>query len=242
MKLREVLLPLASAAALVLFLWPFWFFGEIRSEGLAPILIALAAIALSTLVFVLLDGSLLGPKQIAMMGTLAALGAALRVGTGGVAGLELVFVAIILGGAAYGARFGFLLGAITILASSLLVGGFGPWTGFQVFAAAWVGAGAGLISLKFSRNRIPALAGYAALSSYLFGLLMNLWFWPTAVGASSSLSFVAGEPLWENLARFLTFSLVSSALTWDTVRAVAVASSVAIFGAAILRTLQRAKI
>ncbi len=71
---------------------------------------------------------------------------------------------------------------------------------------------------------------------------MNLWFWPSAVGLSSSLSYDETASLGSNLASFLTFSLISSTLTWDTVRAVSVALVIAVFGRATLRALERAKI
>ena len=242
MSIRSKLLPTVSVVALMMFFWPFWAISELRESGFGAVLVALVVAALAGISFYLLDGSLLGPKQLALLGSLAALAAAVRIGTGSVAGIELVFVVIILGGAAFGPRFGFLLGAVTILTSSLFFGGIGPWTAFQVFAAGWVGAGAGLISSLSKKHRIWFLAGYAALSSYAFGLLMNLWFWPTAVGISSSLAFVEGAPMIENLMRFFSFTLVSSTLTWDTVRAVSVALAIAVFGAAALRTLERAKI
>ena len=242
MILRSQLLPAVSISALLMFFWPFWAISELRESGFGAVLVALVVAALAAISFYLLDGNLLGPKQLALLGSLAALGAAVRIGTGSVAGVELVFVVIIFGGAAFGPRFGFLLGAVTILASSLFFGGFGPWTAFQVFAAGWVGAGAGLVSEWSKKRRVLLLAGYAALSSYLFGLLMNLWFWPTAVGISSSLAFVDGAPLNENLMRFVSFTLVSSTLTWDTVRAASVAIAIAVFGSAVLRTLERAKI
>lgn len=242
MSIRSKLLPAVSVAALLMFFWPFWSVAELRESGFGAILVALVVAVLAAISFYLLDGNLLGPKQLALLGSLAALGAAVRIGTGSVAGIELVFVVIILGGATFGPRFGFLLGAVTILTSSLFFGGFGPWTAFQVFAAGWVGAGAGVLSGLGKKHRVWLLAGYAALSSYVVGLMMNLWFWPTAVGISSSLAFVEGAPLVENLMRFLSFTLVSSTLTWDTVRAVSVALAIAAFGAAALRTLERAKI
>jgi hypothetical protein len=85
------------------------------------------------------------------------------------------------------------------------------------------------------------LAGYGAISAYLFGLLLNLWFWPVAV-ASSSLSYVPGAAVLENLSSFLLFSLASSTLTWDTVRAVSVALVLAMVATPALRALRRAKL
>lgn len=85
------------------------------------------------------------------------------------------------------------------------------------------------------------LAGYGAISAYAFGLLLNLWFWPVAV-ASSSLSYVPGADALQNLSSFLLFSLASSTLTWDTVRAVSIAVVLILVATPALRALRRAKI
>ena len=83
--------------------------------------------------------------SLALLGMLAAIGAAIRIVGTGVGGVEAVFVLLILAGRAFGARFGLLLGLLAILLSSVVAGGIGPWTPFQMFACAWVGAGAGLL-------------------------------------------------------------------------------------------------
>lgn len=231
-----------SLIAFAVFLWPLWFDAIGIEQSLAGTLAVAAAIVVAAATFVLFDGDLAGPKQFALMGLLAALGAALRVATGGTGGFELVFLVVIIGGAAFGVRFGFLLGALTILVSSIFFGGFGPWTAFQIFATGWTGAGAGLVSRKLGSWRIPALAGYAVVSSYLFGLIMNLWFWPFAVGPTTSISYVPGGAFYENLASFLSYSLLSSTLTWDTVRALSLAAAIGLVGRPLIRTLERAKL
>ena len=81
--------------------------------------------------------------MLALLGTLAAIGAAVRIAGTGVGGVEAVFILLILAGRAYGARFGMLLGMATIALSTLVTGTFGPWTPFQMFACAWVGAAGG---------------------------------------------------------------------------------------------------
>jgi len=241
-RIRAIVLTLLSLSALAVFFWPLWFDATGIEESLAGSLAVIAAIVLAAATFVVFDGELVGPKQLALLGLLAALGAALRVATGGTGGFELVFLVVIIGGAALGVRFGFLLGALTILVSSIFFGGFGPWTAFQIFATAWVGAGAGFVSRKLASWRIPALATYGVLASYLFGLIMNLWFWPFAVGPTASISYVPGATLGENLLSFLTYSLLSSTLTWDTVRAFGVAFGLVVFGRPLIRTLERAKL
>jgi energy-coupling factor transport system substrate-specific component len=69
---------------------------------------------------------------------------------------------------------------------------------------------------------------------------MNLWSWPYAVGADTDLSFVAGDALGANLHRFAVYWLTTSALSWDTGRAVTNAVAIVVLGPAVLATLRRA--
>lgn len=238
-KSQTILLSVLSLAALAIFSWPLLGLGF---DAIASQWLSLAAIGvILVLTLSLLDGDLKGPKQIAFLAVLAALGSAVRVATGGTGGIELVFLTVILGGRAFGPRFGFLLGIATIGVSSLFFGGFGPWTGYQMFATAWIGAGAGLLFGKGRRFENLLLAAYGAFASYGFGLLLNLWFWPAAV-ASSSLSYDPYAGAVQNLVSFLSFSLVSSTLTWDTIRAISVALALVIFAKPALAALSRAKL
>ena len=161
-----------------------------------------------------------------------------------------VFIVLILGGRAFGARFGFLLGMLTIALSSVLWGGFGPWTAFQMFAAGWVGAGAGMLPRNRSltpdrtgrRREIAWLIGYGVLASYLFGALMNLWFWPFGTGSNTAISYQPGADIGTNLAHFGVYTLVTSTLSWDTVRALTTAIGLALIGIPALAALRRAKL
>lgn len=244
-RTQTLVLFLGSLIALVGFAWPFSFpatrFGSEFGSGAVAVV---AVIALASVILWSLDRGFLGPKQLAILGGLAALASATRIATAGVAGFELVFLFVIFGGFAFGPKFGFLLGALTISLSSVFFGGFGPWTAFQLFAVGWVGLGAGLLGKigLAGRLRIVLLAGYAAVSSYLFGLVMNLWFWPFAVGADSSISYSAGAPIGENLASFALYTLTTSTLTWDTVRAVTLFAGILLLGKPVLAVLARAKL
>ena len=239
LKTQGVLLSVLSLAALAVFAWPLL---GLDLQTSSTQWLSLAAIVVILLISLsLLDGELKGPKQVAFLAVLATLGSAVRVATGGTGGIELVFLTVILGGRAFGPRFGFLLGIATIGVSSLFFGGFGPWTGYQMFATAWVGAGAGLLFAKGRKFENLLLAAYGALASYVFGLLLNLWFWPQAV-TSSSLSYQAGASVTDNLVSFLSFSLISSTLTWDTIRAISVAVALLVFAKPALRTLSRVKL
>jgi energy-coupling factor transport system ATP-binding protein len=156
--------------------------------------------------------------------------------------VEAVFILLILAGRAFGARFGLLLGAATIAVSSVLWGGIGPWSPFQIFACAWVGAGAGLLPRRVrGKAELWMLCGYGALASYAFGLLTNLWFWPFAVGAGTGISYVPGAPLATNLSSFLLYTLLTSTAGWDTLRAITTIIGITLVGRAILAALRRVK-
>ena len=225
-----------------------------------------AAFALAPLavlvVLASLDGTVRSAHTLALLGILAAIGAAIRIVGTGVGGVEAVFILLILAGRVFGARFGLLLGVLTIALSSLLWGGIGPWTPFQMFACAWVGAGAGLLPRRsprplrtpltprreppgaWARSRtaeIGMLVVYGIVASYAFGLVMNLWFWPFAVGTQTGISYEAGAPVGQNLSSFLLYSLVTSTLTWDTLRAVTTTIGLLVVGRAVLASLRRAK-
>ncbi len=243
LNLQRIGLISISLIGLTGFIWPLWLPQAVGSSDSTSGWLALALLpllAITALWFA--QGKLAGPRQIALLGLLASIAAATRIATSGVGGFELIFVVVILGAAALGARFGFLLGASAILLSSLFFGGIGPWTAFQMFAVGWVGAGAGLIGRRLGKKlKSWQLASYAVVSAYVFGLIMNLWFWPFAVGPQTSISFDSEATLGQNLASFLAYSLVSSTLTWDTVRAISSAVLILIVGKPFIETLRRYK-
>ena len=230
------LLVATSLLALAAFAWTFLGTG-IVALVLIPVLLVVVVLSL--------DSAISSGTTIALLGVLTAVGVVLRAASPGFGGFELVFALVILAGCAFGVRFGFLLGITIMVTSSLVWGGIGPWTPFQAFGLAWVGAGAGLIGrirTRTSWGQITVLSVFAVLASYLFGLLMNLWFWPIAVGTDTAISYVPGAPLGENLARFFGYSLVTSTLTWDSVRAVTSVAGLVLAGSAVLTALGRAPI
>jgi hypothetical protein len=91
-------------------------------------------------------------------------------------------------------------------------------------------------------KKVVALAGYAVLASYLFGLVMNLWFWPFSVGLESSIAYSPAAGLQQNLANFLLYTLTTSTLSWDSVRAVVLAIGILTLGKPTLRVLSRTKL
>lgn len=233
----------ANLVAAAAFLWPLVATAvPAQAQAAAPV-IAMALAPLAIIVALAsLDTTVRSAHTLALLAVLAAIGAAVRIASTGVGGVEALFVLLILAGRAYGARFGLLLGAASLALSAVLWGGVGPWLPFQMFACGWVAAGAGLLPRRVRGGaEVAMLAAYGVVSAYVFGLIMNMWFWPFAVGAGTSISYSPGAPLIENLGNFLVYSLVTSTLSWDTLRAVTTVIGIGLIGRALLRSLRRAK-
>lgn len=238
-----VVLALASLAGLAMFAWPLLTHPApgLAHRNDAPLLFVVFLPALLAVILVELTSGGIDPKTLAMLGVLSALGAALRPISAGTAGVELMLFLLILAGRVFGPGFGFVLGATTLFASALLAGGVGPWLPFQMMVSAWIGLGAGLLPRQpRGRGEIAMLALYGAVAAYAFGFLMNLWFWPFAIGGDTQLSFIAGDAVLTNLHRFVLFTLATSSAGWDTGRAVANVLAIVVVGPSILAILRRA--
>lgn len=231
----------ASLVGLLAFTWPLIIGPGSGIEHAADAPLVLAGLLLMVVVVVLVsisDGGI-DVKAVAVLGLLTALGSVLRPLSAGTAGVELVFLTIVLGGRVFGPGFGFVLGSTTLFASALLTGGAGPWLPFQMLGASWVGLGAGLLPRRVrGRGEVAVLAGYGVLASFCFGVLMNLSFWPFLVGTGTDLSFVAGGSVGTNLHRFWLYTLATS-LGWDVGRAVTTAAGLMVLGPAALTALRR---
>jgi energy-coupling factor transport system substrate-specific component len=241
-----VALVLVSAAGLAMFGWPLLLPpdpgpGPLAHNTDAPLLFVAILPVLIAIVLAELTSGSLDAKALAMLGVLSAVNAALRPLGAGTAGIETVFFLLVLAGRGFGPGFGFVLGGTSMFTSALLTAGIGPWLPFQMLAAGWVGLGAGLLPGRVrGRAEIAMLAGYGMIAAYLYGLLMNLWYWPFSVGAGTQLSFEAEAPVLENLERFLAFTVVTSTLGWDTGRAITNLVVILLAGPAVLGALRRA--
>lgn len=238
-------LALVSAVGVVAFGWPFlapptsrvgthtqdapWLFA-----GLLVLLVAVVAAAIAE--------SGLGPKAVAMLGVLAATGAALRPIGAGTAGIEPMFFLMVLSGRVLGPGFGFVLGNVTMFASALLTGGVGPWMPFQMLAMGWFTMGAGLLpgpERTRGRAEVRLLAAYGFLAAFAYGTAMNMAGWPFMGALASNIAFDPHAGVPTNLARFVAYCLATS-LGWDLGRAVVTVVLTLTLGPALLRALRRA--
>lgn len=246
-----VAIAFASALGLVAFGWPF-----LAAPGStlvahaddAPLIFAVFLPVILLVVLAQFADGAMDAKSIALLGVLAAVIAALRPLGAGVAGIEPIWAVLILGGFALGPGFGFVLGAVSLLASALVTGGVGPWLPFQMFAAAWIGLGAGLLAqipairawaAVHPWKEVVVVAGYAAIAAVAYGFALNLWFWPFTVDLAPQIAFTPGAPVTDNLLAWLRFSLITS-LGFDIPRALLAAGLVLVAGRGILIALRRA--
>jgi energy-coupling factor transport system substrate-specific component len=239
-------LVLASLAGLMMLCWPLLLAAQAGERVEPPFLFLFLLPLVVVVVLAEMGEGGMDSRVLAVLGVLSAVNAVMRGLGAGTAGIELVFFLLVLGGRVFGAGFGFVLGCTSLFASALLTAGVGPWLPFQMICSAWVGMGAGLLPRRVGgRAEIAMLVAYAVVASYLFGLLMNLSFWPFALGIvvpghEGSLSYVAGAPVLENAHRFLVYTLLTSTGGWDTGRAVTTGVAIVVLGPAILTTLRRA--
>ena len=248
--LNALVLLAASMVGIVSFLFPFitppaYSTQEITTHGSAhssdaPLLLIIMIVLCLGAILSNLQSRKMNSKIVAVLGILTAINSVLRA-VPGPAGFAAVFMLPILCGYAYGATFGFLLGALSLLVSALLGAGVGPWLPFQMFTAGWVGmTSAWLPKMKpWPRVEVAILATWGILWGLLFGALMNIWFWPYVYQAQDAgMYWQPDSGLLESLKRYALFYATTS-LWWDLGRAGGNFLLILLFGTPVLRTLRR---
>ncbi|MDQ6772743.1 MAG: ECF transporter S component [Candidatus Dormibacteraeota bacterium] len=238
---RSLPLGAVSLLGLALFVWPF------LGSGLPSYTPAwtLALAAAAGLLVVEAGVRQLDARGVALLAALAAIDTGLRlVVSQGVGGFSPVFFLVLCSGYALGPTYGFLVGAFSILVSSLAVGGVGPWVPYQVFATGWVGVAAGLAG-RWRRDRVRAgwrdvivLAVVGAAAGWAFGALMDIQDWITFYRGSPGFGWQPGMAASTSWLHFARFYLVTS-LAYDSFRAAGNVLMVGLLGLPVLVALSR---
>ena len=204
---RNVLvLSIISTFSALGFIWPFFYTGD--NVPRTQIFFWVATLITFILVVLEISQTQLDSKSVAILGVLSALIAALRPLGAGAIGIEPMWFLLILSARVFGPSFGFLLGLTSVFVSALLTGGLGPWLGYQIFAAAWIGLLAGALPWRTKLRggkEIAMLMVFGVFASELFGILMDLQFWPWALGSQTQLS--TWSIYWRKRIKFLYISL-----------------------------------
>jgi len=246
-KRSIVALFLATLLSAVGFLWPFFLNAEATYRGTLNEVFFYLAVPVALAILILeLSNKGLDSKSVALLGVLAAITAALRPLGAGAIGIEPMWFILILSARVFGPAFGFILGIVSLFVSAIFTGGFGPWLAYQMFAAGWIGLGAGLLPNKLLGKAIRGwveillVVVYGIFAALLFGLLMDLQFWPWALGTDTQLSYVAGASVSENAERFIVFHF-ASAMAWDIPRAIFTSLLLLFTAPSVLSALRRAQ-
>lgn len=248
-------LALASLVGAASFLYPF-FLPTLAGVGVqtarggieVPLLFtAIGVLALLLILVELQDGMESeggGTKHLALLGVLVAVDASLRL-MPTLLGASPIFLLIILVGYCYGARFGFLMGSMTLLVSALITGGLGPWLPYQMLGAGWIGMTAGWLPRRSGAAggwfEVGLLAAFGALWGFLYGAILNLTEWPYAAPGlqeRAGLYWTPGMGLAETLATYLRFYITTS-LVYDSFRAIANVALVLLLARPVVRLLDR---
>jgi energy-coupling factor transport system substrate-specific component len=232
-------LAVVSLLGVALFVWPFTGLAlPTETSAMALTLAGLLALAL-----VGVGSRQLDNRRLALLAVIAALDSGLRLAlVTGIAGFSPIFFLLLCAGYIYGPSFGFLAGAVALLTSALVTGGVGPWLPYEMFAAGWVGAAAGVIA--GSRQGPPGRAAIAVLAAvgfvmgYAYGAATDVYDWSVFYRGVPGLGWSSGMSGAEALSHFARF-YVTTSLAWDTFRAVGNAAMILLLGSPVLAAMAR---
>ncbi len=190
-------------------------------------------------------------KAIALISMLATMSAVLRIPFGAIPSFQPCTFLIICAGYVFGPVAGFMVGAMTPLISNFFLGQ-GPWTLYQMLAWGLVGCGAAYLG-QFQRRSTPEyviaseawqspdaqgnfreaiplsrkwLVGFGIVSAFIFGLIMNIYFWLYFAGPLTLNTLLLAE---------------LSSFWFDVSHAIGNALFLGLFGARTIAILERYK-
>lgn len=164
-------------------------------------------------------------KLLAVVATLAALAALGRDAFAAVPDVKPITAIVLISGLTFGAGPGFAVGAVSALASNILLGE-GPWTPWQMLGWGIVGLLGGLLGAVASRRLSPVVLALAcAAAAELFNLILDFYTW-TGTGSQSLRGFGV---------------VLGTALVFDITHVVASFAFALAFGPALMRMLLRVR-
>ena len=242
--IRALPVGVVSLGGIVLFAWPFLGSGLPASTPAWTLTIACVV----GLFLVEVGMRQLDSRAVALLAAIAAIDTALRLAViEGVGGFSPIYFLVLCAGYVFGASFGFLAGALSILVSAIAGGGMGPWVPYQVFAVGWVGVAAGLAAQLSRGSRIPdwrdvaVLAAVGGVMGWVVGALLDITDWIPVYRGNPTLGWLPGMDAATSLIHFGRFYLLTS-LAYDTFRAVGNVLMVVALGAPVMAALTRLRV
>lgn len=178
--------------------------------------------------FMVFEGRKPHARELLTIAVLAAIAVAGRAAFFMVPSFKPVAAVVIIAAVSFGAESGFLVGAISMLASNMLFGQ-GPWTPWQMFAMGIIGFLAGILFQKgWLKARKISLCIYGFLAAvFIYGGIMN----------PASLLMMSYSITWKNL-----LAIYMSGLPVDLVHASATVIFLWIASKPMLEKLERIKV
>ena len=166
---------LAAAISILLLIPLTIFVGAYYLGGRQYYLIAVV-ILLETMLpfFLVFEGRKPQARELVVIAVLCAIGVVGRGAFFMLPSFKPVLALVIISGVAFGGEAGFLVGAMTMVASNVLFGQ-GPWTPFQMFSAGIIGFLAGVLFRKglLRRSRVSLCIFGAIATVVIYGGIMN---------------------------------------------------------------------
>ena len=179
--------------------------------------------------FLVFEGRKPKARELVVIAVLCAIGVAGRSAFFMLPQFKPVMALVIISGVAFGGETGFLVGAVTMLASNVLFSQ-GPWTPWQMFSMGIIGFLAGILFrkglLRRSRGSLATFGAFAAV--IIYGGIMN---------PAAALMYNSQTINWEMLKAYYV-----SGLPMDLIHAAATAVFILIAAEPMLEKLERIKV
>ncbi len=163
------------ACVMILLMIPLTLWGGVQSGSRHYNLIS-AAVLIECMApfFLIFEGRKPKARELVLIAVLSALGVAGRAAFFILPQFKPVLALVIISGASLGAESGFLIGAVTMLTSNVLLSQ-GPWTPFQMFAMGIIGFLAGLLfrGKLVPKRKIPLCIFGAVSAIVIYGGILN---------------------------------------------------------------------
>jgi energy-coupling factor transport system ATP-binding protein len=165
-----------AATVSILLLIPLTIFVGVYYLGGGHYYLIALVILLETMLpfFLVFEGRKPHARELVVIAVLCAIGVVGRGAFFMLPSFKPVLALVIISGVAFGGEAGFLVGAMTMVASNVMFGQ-GPWTPFQMFAAGIIGFLAGVLFRKglLRRSRVSLCIFGALATVVIYGGLMN---------------------------------------------------------------------
>ncbi|MBI4282903.1 MAG: ECF transporter S component [Chloroflexi bacterium] len=194
---------LIGIAVVVVPLFTTFSLDRVGGWGLLATLLILLAIAAFFFEF---EAAAVSSREVALVAILGTMSAVLRIPFAAIPSVQPSTYLIICSGYVFGPIAGFMVGAVTALVSNFFLGQ-GPWTVYQMFAWGLAGVSAAY-ARRLHLNKL-GLVVFGVIWGYVFGWLVNIWFWASFVYPLTWQTFLVTQlnSLW-----FDTFHAISNAL------------------------------